>query len=176
MSAAILNLNPDAAQTFTGTTPAPMAASRSSDDSNSNDAGTITANDFLTLLVTEMKNQDPTSNQDPNQYINQLVQVNSLQQLISINEVLTNSLGSSSTSSDSDTAETEAAQSSGTSAERIALKDGADSGSLSGAGAVDSSPQAIRRTAGNLSVPSTSASASSIAHALDGSKRAAAAR
>ena len=48
----------------------------------------ITANDFLTLLVTEMKNQDPTANTDPNEYINQLVQVNSLQQLISINQTL----------------------------------------------------------------------------------------
>ena len=48
----------------------------------------IGANDFLTLLVTEMKNQDPTANTDPNEYINQLVQVNSLQQLISINQTL----------------------------------------------------------------------------------------
>lgn len=56
---------------------------------------TVTANDFLTLLVAEMKNQDPTSNTDPNAYINQLVQVNSLQQLISINQKV-GSLGSNS--------------------------------------------------------------------------------
>lgn len=49
----------------------------------------ISANDFLTLLVTEMQNQDPTANTDPNEYINQLVQVNSLEQLISINQTLT---------------------------------------------------------------------------------------
>jgi flagellar basal-body rod modification protein FlgD len=61
------------------------------------DSATITANDFLTLLVTEMKNQDPTANTDPNEYINQLVQVNSLQQLISINQTLTtDSVASSS--------------------------------------------------------------------------------
>jgi len=53
------------------------------------DSASISANDFLTLLVTEMKNQDPTANTDPNEYINQLVQVNSLQQLISINQTLT---------------------------------------------------------------------------------------
>ena len=53
------------------------------------DSATISANDFLTLLVTEMKNQDPTANTDPNEYVNQLVQVNSLQQLISINQTLT---------------------------------------------------------------------------------------
>jgi flagellar basal-body rod modification protein FlgD len=46
----------------------------------------ITSNDFLTLLVSELKNQDPTQPTDPNQYITQLAQVNSLQQLISINK------------------------------------------------------------------------------------------
>jgi len=51
----------------------------------------ITSNDFLTLLVTEMKNQDPTQPTDPNAYIQQLVSVNSLQQLISINQDLTTS-------------------------------------------------------------------------------------
>ncbi len=48
----------------------------------------ITSSDFLTLLVTEMKNQDPTQPTDPNAYIQQLVGVNSLQQLISINQDL----------------------------------------------------------------------------------------
>jgi flagellar basal-body rod modification protein FlgD len=57
--------------------------------SSEGDSASISANDFLTLLVTEMKNQDPTANTDPNEYINQLVQVNSLQQLISINQTLT---------------------------------------------------------------------------------------
>ena len=47
---------------------------------------TITSNDFLTLLVSELKNQDPTQPTDPNAYITQLVGVNSLQQLISINK------------------------------------------------------------------------------------------
>jgi flagellar basal-body rod modification protein FlgD len=48
----------------------------------------VTSNDFLTLLVGEMKNQDPTQPTDPNSYIQQLVGVNSLQQLISINSDL----------------------------------------------------------------------------------------
>ena len=47
---------------------------------------TISANDFLTLLVAEMKNQDPTQPTDPNAYISQMVSVNSLQQLIGINQ------------------------------------------------------------------------------------------
>ncbi|GEM_PF-2158836 len=48
----------------------------------------VTSTDFLKLLVTEMKNQDPTQPTDPNAYIQQLVGVNSLQQLISINQEL----------------------------------------------------------------------------------------
>lgn len=47
---------------------------------------TITSNDFLTLLVSELKNQDPTQPSDPTAYIDQLVNVNSLQQLIQINQ------------------------------------------------------------------------------------------
>ena len=50
---------------------------------------TISANDFLTLLVAEMKNQDPTQPTDPNAYITQMVDVNSLQQLIGINQGVT---------------------------------------------------------------------------------------
>lgn len=57
--------------------------------SSDSDSATISANDFLTLLVTEMQNQDPTADTDPNEYINQLVQVNSLEQLISIDQTLT---------------------------------------------------------------------------------------
>jgi flagellar basal-body rod modification protein FlgD len=57
--------------------------------SASADSSTITANDFLTLLVAEMKNQDPTQPTDPTQYISQMVSVNSLQQLIGINQGIT---------------------------------------------------------------------------------------
>ncbi len=67
--------------------------------SSSDDSATISANDFLTLLVTEMQNQDPTADTDPNEYINQLVQVNSLEQLISINQTLTTDSTADPTSS-----------------------------------------------------------------------------
>lgn len=60
------------------------------------DGSQITSNDFLTLLVTEMKNQDPTQPTDPNAYIQQLVGVNSLQQLIAINKELGTATGSTS--------------------------------------------------------------------------------
>ena len=49
---------------------------------------TVTANDFLQLLVTELQNQDPTANTDPSKYVDQLVQVNTLQQQIQMNQTL----------------------------------------------------------------------------------------
>jgi flagellar basal-body rod modification protein FlgD len=60
--------------------------------------GQITSSDFLTLLVSELKNQDPTQPTDPNAYITQLVGVNSLQQLIQINQGI-GTLDTSGTSS-----------------------------------------------------------------------------
>jgi flagellar basal-body rod modification protein FlgD len=77
-----------AAHSLNNTQPVKSQATGTS-SSSSDDSATVSANDFLTLLVTEMKNQDPTANTDPNEYINQLVQVNSLEQLISINQTLT---------------------------------------------------------------------------------------
>jgi flagellar basal-body rod modification protein FlgD len=85
-------LHPLANANQTGTTGSTQSASASSGE-----ASTVSANDFLTLLVTEMKNQDPTANTDPNEYINQLVQVNSLEQLIDINQNLSTALGGSGT-------------------------------------------------------------------------------
>lgn len=78
----------------------PMAATTQSNSTdptnndNSQNSSMITANDFLTLLVTELKNQDPTANTDPNAYVDQLVQVNSLQQLIQIDQNTTGTTGS----------------------------------------------------------------------------------
>lgn len=82
---------PLAAGTQSGSTPAATKAANS----------TITANDFLTLLVTQMKNQDPTSPTDPSQYMQQLVGVNSLQQLININQQLSSMNSTSNTSKQS---------------------------------------------------------------------------
>ena len=81
----------------------PMASTSgtsNSTSSSSSGGNNITANDFMTLLVAEMKNQDPTQPTDPSAYLQQLVSVNSLQQLISINQGITSiTSGSSSTSS-----------------------------------------------------------------------------
>ena len=81
-----------------GSIPAFQSAASSSTDTNGSssdqNSSMITANDFLTLLVTELKNQDPTANTDPNAYVDQLVQVNSLQQLIQIDQNTTGTSGS----------------------------------------------------------------------------------
>jgi flagellar basal-body rod modification protein FlgD len=94
--------NPMAAQT----------AGTSSTGSPGSSSATISANDFLTLLVTEMQNQDPTASTDPNEYINQLVQVNSLEQLIDINQNLSTVLGTSAAPSGGSTGPSGAAKSS----------------------------------------------------------------
>lgn len=66
--------------------PRTAPASGSSAGSGATDTSDITSSDFLTLLVSELQNQDPTQPADPNAYITQLVQVNSLQQLIQMNQ------------------------------------------------------------------------------------------
>lgn len=81
---------------------ATSSATGSAGSSQSSSSSTISANDFLTLLVAEMKNQDPTQPTDPNQYITQMVDVNSLQQLIGINQgvsTLDTAAGASTSSS-----------------------------------------------------------------------------
>ena len=72
-----------------GPVTAKAATATSSGSTTTSTGATITSNDFLTLLVSELKNQDPTQPTDPNAYISQLVGVNSLQQLISINQGIT---------------------------------------------------------------------------------------
>jgi flagellar basal-body rod modification protein FlgD len=101
-----------AGQALTGKSASPLATASSgtsSSASSGSSSSTISANDFLTLLVTEMQNQDPTADTDPNEYIDQLVQVNSLEQLIDINQNLSTALGIPATSSsDSGTDSSEA--------------------------------------------------------------------
>jgi flagellar basal-body rod modification protein FlgD len=81
---------------------AASSTSGTSSTSSSTTAGaTITANDFLTLLVSELKNQDPTAPTDPNAYITQMVDVNSLQQLININQGISTLDGGTSTTTGS---------------------------------------------------------------------------
>lgn len=50
---------------------------------------------FLTLLVQELQNQDPTAPMDSTQMVGQMISLNQLDQLASINQVVTNALGTS---------------------------------------------------------------------------------
>ncbi|MDR5726442.1 MAG: flagellar hook capping FlgD N-terminal domain-containing protein [Terriglobia bacterium] len=85
------------AQTTGVNAKASSSTGNSGGTSGATNQATITANDFLTLLVTEIQNQDPTQQTDPMQYITQLVGVNSLEQLVQINQTLTTATGAGTT-------------------------------------------------------------------------------
>ncbi|MFZ3266968.1 MAG: flagellar hook capping FlgD N-terminal domain-containing protein [Terriglobales bacterium] len=53
---------------------------------------------FLSLLVTELQSQDPTSPMDPIQMVGQMLNMNQLNELISINQTLQTAFGMSGTS------------------------------------------------------------------------------
>jgi flagellar basal-body rod modification protein FlgD len=158
---------------------AATSGSPSSTDNADSDSATISANDFLTLLVTEMKNQDPTANTDPNEYINQLVQVNSLEQLIDINQNVSNALGDAASPDGSSPSARSISdwQSSGSTAEPS--RSGGDKPS-SVTGDLNSSVSSIgsaihdsaaRLAPGNLSVPGVNSAAQDVARALNGHSR-----
>jgi len=156
----------------------------SSSDSDS-DSAAISANDFLTLLVTEMQNQDPTADTDPNEYIDQLVQVNSLEQLIDINQNLSTALGDSSTGSGSSSPSGQVAASPSAltgrsaSAQVHSAARNANASAAAGsaastvrAGNLNSQSTGAQHAPGNLSIPVASSAANRVAHALDGQSRA----
>jgi flagellar basal-body rod modification protein FlgD len=175
------------------TTSASATDSSSTSDSSS-DSSTISANDFLTLLVTEMQNQDPTADTDPNEYIDQLVQVNSLEQLININQTLSTALGGTSAapSSNSTTSQAAGATNGGASPPSIASASHAGAHKVSatpeqlGNAAAglnptpsltqnsiqNSAPDSARHAPGNLGVPGVNKAGQQVGHALDGRARA----
>jgi flagellar basal-body rod modification protein FlgD len=178
----------------TSAVPAPLAGPANGNNGDNSDSSsssaTISANDFLTLLVTEMQNQDPTDQTDPNEYIDQLVQVNSLEQLIDINQNLSTALGISSTSSSGSAAPGQVSgaaaglsASTSTGAPSIvhpAANKASALGQVQSAAAASAAPSAAearetvsRKTApGNLGVPEASPAAQRVAEALGGRIRA----
>ena len=73
------------------TTPATSApTSTSTGSTSSGDAALLGSNlnTFLTLLTTQLKNQDPTSPMDPNQFTQQLVEFSAVEQQINTNNNL----------------------------------------------------------------------------------------
>jgi flagellar basal-body rod modification protein FlgD len=173
MAAAILNHTMTAVQSLTGNSATPTAAAATgtstaanattSSSSATSSSATISANDFLTLLVTEMKNQDPTADTDPNEYINQLVNVNSLEQLISINQTLTTDLGSSTPTSSGSVASTRASNAS------AQAQSASPAAATTLPGAINAA--AAKLAPGNLGVPAANPAAQSVAQSLSGRPR-----
>lgn len=54
----------------------------------STNSSTVDYNQFLQLLVSELKNQDPTSPTDPTQYMSQLASFSSVEQQVQTNSTL----------------------------------------------------------------------------------------
>ncbi len=171
--AGLLNHQPTAGQVLSRNTASPMASSTSgtsgtsSSSSSSDSSATISANDFLTLLVTEMQNQDPTATTDPNEYINQLVNVNSLEQLIDINQTLSTDVGSPASASSNGTSpqvSTDASSAGNSTASATATR------SLRAAPSATATPTASTLQAssnsGNLSAPQANSAAVRVGHAL----------
>jgi flagellar basal-body rod modification protein FlgD len=152
-AAGILNHSTSSAD-LTGTTVKADA------DSSSNSAS-ITSSDFLVLLVTELKNQDPTASTDPNAYVNQLISINSLEQLININSTLTSAVGGSISTTSSGT---------NASASATANSDTAQPDASSGGSSISDAIQTATSelAPGNLSVPAANPSAQTVAQALSG--------
>jgi len=178
--AGLMHSSLTAGQALSGLSASPMAASPAatgSSNSSSSSSSTISANDFLTLLVTEMRNQDPTADTDPNAYINQLIQVNSLEQLIDINQNLSKALGdTSSTSSGTSSSAQAAAGKPGAAAQgaQSVQAAGATAGAESGGAAVTAAigqfaqSALAKQAAGNLGIPTASTASQRVAHSLDG--------
>jgi flagellar basal-body rod modification protein FlgD len=151
--------------------------------STSNGGATISANDFLTLLVTEMQNQDPTADTDPNEYIDQLVDVNSLEQLIQINQTLSSAVPAPSSgavaallsdpgSSTSPVHDINSAADHAPSSPDAASTQPASSPLSPQASALTGAPAPVTPpvTFGNLNIPSSSPAALRVASALGSSR------
>lgn len=156
----------------------PLADPPAGNGNSNGQSSSITSNDFLTLLVTEMKNQDPTAQTDPNEYINQLVQVNSLQQLIEINGSLSSALGTSNGTAVASGEKTGIAHRPGGNVSSLPvgsrLPAVANSelrrGTVGTGEATAFRTNPLRTVSGNLGVPVPLAAAGRVAHALTGDK------
>lgn len=130
------------------------------------ESSSISSNDFLTLLVTEMKNQDPTAQTDPNAYVNQLVQVNSLQQLIEINENISGALTHASG--------TNPGTGKSVPGRMASVPDQSSAATWTGKGGtsypIPVSGTPVPAVSGNIGIPAATAAAQRVAQALSGRK------
>ena len=65
------------------------ASNVGSDGQVNQNTGSIDKTQFLSLLITELKNQDPTAPTDQKETLSQLAQFSSLEQMQSLNQTLT---------------------------------------------------------------------------------------
>lgn len=107
----------------TGGTSSNSASSGSGLDSTS------TGTTFLSLLVKELQNQDPTSPMDSTAMVGQMISLNSLDQLISINQTLSTATGTGSTTTTTTGKSASATNSAAEVAARTALLGGTQSAS-----------------------------------------------
>ena len=119
-----LSLPPSSMSTMNMFTPtsgvSPKAAAASGSGSSSSSSGTglastTTGTTFLSLLVDELQNQDPTAPMDSTAMVGQMISLNQLDQLVSINSELTPSTTTSSNAAGAKSAAAVAAASPATS-------------------------------------------------------------
>ena len=74
------------------------SASSATSPTTTNQAAGNAEGTFLSLLVTELQSQDPTSPMDPTTMVGQMLSMNQLNELISINQTLQTAFGMSAAS------------------------------------------------------------------------------
>ena len=77
------------------------ASSSTSTTKSSTSPADAIGSTFLSLLVQELQNQDPTAPMDSTAMVGQMISLNQLNQLTNINQVLSNAYGTSSSTTSS---------------------------------------------------------------------------
>jgi flagellar basal-body rod modification protein FlgD len=93
-----MQVSPAAAAAMTSALSATSSASSSASSSGASATPNINYNEFLQLLLTEMKNQDPTAPMDPTQSISQIATFSQVEQQVQTNSKLDAMLTSSALS------------------------------------------------------------------------------
>lgn len=89
--------NPMASSPSAGSSPSSSSSSSSSSAANTDPLANEST--FLTLLVSQLQNQDPTAPMDSNQFVSQLTSYSQLEQLIGIHSDTTTLAGTSASTS-----------------------------------------------------------------------------
>lgn len=82
----------NSAATATKQTSSSSSSSSSSSTSSASSYSTLSTT-FMSLLMAELKNQDPTSPMNSAEMVGQMVNLNQLNTLLNIQSILTNALG-----------------------------------------------------------------------------------